>query len=88
MSLAGSAERSWRLTRLAHPWALVVTVPVALCLMAAWWAVIVVWRFVILGFWLWLKPGGTVNSAALNNIGRRLDRVGGHLEQRPPAPPA
>jgi hypothetical protein len=64
MSLAGSAERSWRLTGLAHPWALVATVPASLCLIAAWWAVIAVWWFVILGVGLWLKPGSTASSSA------------------------
>jgi hypothetical protein len=64
MSLAGSAQRSWRLTRLAHPWALVATVPVSLCLIVAWWAVIAVWWFVILGFGLWLRPDSRASSSA------------------------
>jgi hypothetical protein len=64
MSLAGSARRSWQLTRLARPWALVATVPVSICVIAAWWVVIAFWWFVVLGLGLWLRPGGTASSSA------------------------
>jgi hypothetical protein len=54
MSFAGSAQRSWRLTRIARPWALPATVLAALALTGIWWALIFVWYVVILTVGLWL----------------------------------
>src|SRR5262245_15668860 len=58
MSFAGAAQRSWRLTNLARPWALIGTVPGALALLAVWWLTIVVWYgvIIIMGFWIIALP--------------------------------
>lgn len=43
MSFTGSAARTWKLTEVGPGWLKVATIPVALLVILAWWAVIVCW---------------------------------------------
>lgn len=43
MSFTGAAKRAWKLTRMGPPALRVLTIPLAIVLIALWWTVIVAW---------------------------------------------